>query len=75
VAIPGVSPLGWALLLGYPLGLMGSVTSYASGQAAVYYGSGYITRKEFWTLGFVVGVVFISTYAAIIVPWLAFLGV
>ena len=75
VAIPGVSPLGWALLLAYPLGLMGIVTSYASGQAAVYYGSGYITRRAFWTLGFVMGVVFISTYAAIIVPWLAFLGV
>lgn len=75
VAIPGVSPLGWALLLGYPLGLMGIVTSYGSGQAAVYYGSGYFTRRDFWALGFAMGLLFITVYAAMIVPWLAFLGV
>ena len=75
VAIPGVSPLGWALLLAYPLGLMGIVTSYGSGQSAVYFGSGYFTRRDFWRLGFAMGVLFITVYAAIVVPWLAFLGV
>lgn len=75
VAIPGVSPVRWALLLGYPLGLMGIVTSYGSGQSAVYFGSGYFTRRDFWGLGFVMGLLFVGVYAAIIVPWLAFLGV
>jgi L-tartrate/succinate antiporter len=73
--IPGVSPMAWALLLAYPLGLLGILTTYASGQAAVYYGSGFITRREFWVLGFVFGVFFFVVYIAIIVPWLAFLGI
>ena len=67
--------MAWALLLAYPLGLLGILTTYASGQAAVYYGSGFITRREFWVLGFVFGVFFFVVYIAIIVPWLAFLGI
>jgi L-tartrate/succinate antiporter len=74
VAIPGMSPTGWALLLAYPLGLMGILTSYASGQAAVYYGSGYVGKRDFWVLGLVMGCLFIGVYAALIVPWLSVVG-
>jgi L-tartrate/succinate antiporter len=75
VDIPGVSPIGWALLLAYPLGLLGILTTYTSGQAALYYGSGFFTRREFWILGFVCGLFFFVVYMAIIVPWLRFLGI
>ena len=75
VEIPGVSPTRWALLLGYSLGLMGILTTYGSGQAAIYYGSGYIKRKDFFVLGLVMGLVFFIVYVGIIVPWLAFLGI
>jgi L-tartrate/succinate antiporter len=75
VQIPGVSPTRWALLLAYSLGLMGILTTYGSGQAAIYYGSGYIKRRDFWALGLIVGLVFFIVYIAIIVPWLAFLGI
>lgn len=73
--IPIVSPLAWALLLAYALGLLGILTPYASGQNAVYYGSGYISRRAFWLLGLTLGVIFFVVYIAIIVPWLAFLQV
>jgi L-tartrate/succinate antiporter len=74
-AIPGISPVRWALLLGYSLGLMGVLTFYASGQSVIYYASGYISRRDFWVLGLVVGAIYMGVYLAIIVPWLAFLGV
>jgi L-tartrate/succinate antiporter len=75
IKIQVVSPLQWALLLGYSLGLLGILTPYGAGQSAVYFGSGYITRKDFWILGGILGVVYFTVYVIIIVPWLSFLGV
>ena len=75
VKIPVVSPVAWALLLSYPLGMMGVLTPYASGQNAVYYGSGYIKRRDLWLLGLLLGVIYMVVYLAIIVKWLEYLGV
>jgi L-tartrate/succinate antiporter len=75
IAVPGLSPLTWALLLGYSLGLMSILTSYAAGQNVIYYGSGFIARREFWTLGLMMGLLYFVIYLAIAVPWLTFLGV
>jgi L-tartrate/succinate antiporter len=74
VALGGHSPTRWALLLGYSLGLMGILTPYASGQSVIYYGSRYVTRRAFWTLGLVLGVLYLSVYLIIITPWLSYLG-
>jgi L-tartrate/succinate antiporter len=75
VKIPGVSPLAWALLLGYSLGLMGILTPYGGAHMAVYYGSGYVKGRDFWILGLILGLVFFFVYLAIIVPWLRFLSI
>jgi di/tricarboxylate transporter len=75
VMIPGLSAKEWALLLAYPLGLMGVLTTYTAGHNPIYYGSGYITRQAFWGLGLTLGVFFIAVYLAIAVPWLRYLGV
>lgn len=74
VTIPGVSPMQWSLLLAYPLGLMGVLTTYTAGHNPIYYGSGYISRQAFWGLGIVLGVCFLVIYLAIVVPWLSYLG-
>jgi len=73
IAVPGLSPLTWALLLGYSLGLMSILTSYAAGQNVIYYGSGFIARREFWALGLMMGVLYFVIYLSIAVPWLTFL--
>jgi L-tartrate/succinate antiporter len=73
--LPVVSPVAWALLLGYSLGLMGIVTPYGGAHLAVYYGSGYITGRDFWKLCSILGVIFFCVYIAIIIPWLAFLKI
>jgi L-tartrate/succinate antiporter len=73
VMIPGLSAKTWALLLAYPLGLMGVLTTYTAGHNPIYYGSGYISRQAFWGLGIVLGVFYLVTYLAIAVPWLRYL--
>ena len=74
VTIPGLSSTQWALLLSYPLGLMGVLTTYTAGHNPIYYGSGYISRQAFWVLGLVLGVFFFTTYLVIAIPWLRYLG-
>lgn len=70
IKIPGVSPVTWALLLAYPLGLMGILTPYGTGPSPIYYGCGYVKGKDFWILGGIMGVVFFLVYGLIEVPWL-----
>jgi L-tartrate/succinate antiporter len=74
LTVSGVSPMRWALLLAYSLGLMGILTPYGGGHQAIYYGSGFIPRRDFWVLGLILGVVYFVVYLVIIVPWLTFLG-
>ena len=74
LTITEISPTRWSLLLGYPLGLMGVLTFYSSGQSVIYYASGYISRRDFWVLGFVMGAMFIGVYLLLMPRWLAFLG-
>lgn len=70
LAVPGVPPRTFALLLCYSLGLMGILTPYATGPAPVYFGSGYIPRRDFWLLGLFFGVVFVAVLLGIGVPFL-----
>ena len=74
LTIDAFSPTRWSLLLGYPLGLMGVLTFYSSGQSVIYYASGYISRRDFWVLGFVMGALFVGVYLLLIPRWLAFLA-
>lgn len=71
VAVPGLPVPTFVLLLGFSLGLMGVLTPYATGPAPVYYGCGFISRREFWRLGGGFGVIFLGALLAIGVPWLA----
>ncbi len=75
VGMPDLPPKAWALLLCYSLGLMGILTPYATGAAAIYYNSGYISHRDFWLYGLVLGVIFLSVYLMLGVPWLLWRGV
>jgi L-tartrate/succinate antiporter len=72
-AVPGVQAKPLALALCYSLGLMGILTPYATGPAPVFYGSGFVTRKEFWTLGLIFGAMFLAVLIAIDIPFLLYL--
>jgi L-tartrate/succinate antiporter len=68
--VPDMPMKTLALLLCGTLGLMGILTPYATGPSPIYYGCGYISRKEYWILGSVFGVIFIAVYLAVGYPYL-----
>ncbi len=68
--IPGIPILPFALLLVYSLGLMGVISPYATGPSPIYYGSGYISRTDFWKLGLIFGLIFFAALLLIGMPWL-----
>jgi L-tartrate/succinate antiporter len=69
-AVPGLPVEKFALLLCYSLGIMGVITPYATGPGPVYYGSGYVSRRDFWKLGLLFGVIFLAVLLAIELPYL-----
>jgi L-tartrate/succinate antiporter len=69
--IPGIDMPVFALLLCLTLGIMGILTPYATGPSPVYYGSGYLSAKDYWKLGGVFGVLFIVLFLVVTVPWMA----
>lgn len=69
-AVPGLPVKVLSLLLGYSLGLMGVITPYATGPAPVYYGSGYVSRRDFWLLGLIFGLLYLAALLGIGTPYL-----
>lgn len=72
-SVPGMPILIFALLLCYQSGIMGILTPYATGPSPIYFGSGYISRKDFWTLGLVFGAIFLFAVLIIGIPYLTML--
>jgi len=70
LAIPDFPVKPYAMLLAYTLGLMGVLTPYATGPAPVYYGSGFLSRRDFWGLGLIFGCIFIVVLLVIGMPYL-----
>ena len=73
VVIPDLPIPVVALCLSYTLGLMGVITPYATGSAPLYYGSGYISHRDFWTLGLVFGAFYLVMVLAVELPYLVLL--
>lgn len=68
--IPGLDVNQVTLLMMLSLGIMGILTPYGTGPSPVWYGSGYIKAKEFWTLGFVFGIFYLVVFLIICIPWI-----
>jgi L-tartrate/succinate antiporter len=64
-AIPDMPVRTFAMLLAFSLGIMGVITPYATGPAPVYFGSGFISRRDFWRLGLIFGLIFLGALLAI----------
>ena len=69
-ALPGVPAKMLAMLLCYSIGLQGIITPYATGPSPVYYGSGYLPRRDFWLLGAIFGFIFLAVMLLVEVPYL-----
>jgi L-tartrate/succinate antiporter len=69
-AIPGVNMRTLAMLLCVSLGIMGIITPYATGPSPIYYGSGFVSRKDFWLQGFIFGAIFLGVLLLVGVPYM-----
>jgi L-tartrate/succinate antiporter len=72
IAVPEMPVKLISLLFCYTLGLMGIISPYATGPGPIYYGSGYISRKEFWILGLVFGMIYLAALLLVGLPYLQF---
>ncbi|HEX9142885.1 MAG TPA: anion permease [Candidatus Binatia bacterium] len=72
IAVPEMPVKLISLLFCYTLGFMGIISPYATGPGPIYYGSGYISRKDFWTLGLIFGAIYLAVLLLIGIPYLRF---
>jgi L-tartrate/succinate antiporter len=72
--IPGMPMREYALLLCLTIGIMSVISPYASGVNPVYYGSGYLPARDFWTLGAIFGAIFLAVFLLVSVPWVLATG-
>ena len=72
--IPGMPMREYAILLCLTLGIMSVLSPYASGVNSVYYGSGYLPAPDFWRLGGIFGLIFITVFLVVGVPWVLTTG-
>ncbi len=73
-AVPGMPVRTLALMLAFNGGIMGILTPYATGPAPAYFGCGYITRRDFWRLGFIFGLIFLGALLVVGLPALLATG-
>ncbi|KAL2490972.1 Dicarboxylate transporter 2.1 [Abeliophyllum distichum] len=69
--VPGVLA---ALALAYNTNLFGALTHYSSGQAAVYFGAGYVDLPDIFKYGFIMAVVNAVIWGVVGTFWWKFLG-
>ena len=72
--IPGMNMPQLTLTLCLTLGIMGILTPFATGPSPIYYGSGYLPAKDYWWLGAIFGVIFITAFLLIGIPWITLTG-
>lgn len=70
----GVPPVLAAITLAYSVNLFGSLTHYASGQAAAYYGSGFMKLNEVFAMGAINGFLGLFLWATLGMPCWKALG-
>ncbi|KAI3448246.1 hypothetical protein Pfo_004911 [Paulownia fortunei] len=69
--VPGVLA---ALALAYNTNLFGALTHYSSGQAAVYFGAGYVDLPDVFKFGFILALVNAVIWGVVGTFWWKFLG-
>lgn len=70
----GVPALLLGLMLGFTGSLYGTLTHYGHGPAPVFFGSGYVELKTWWTYGLIIGLLFLAIYLIIGTSWMSLIG-
>lgn len=64
-----------AMLFAFFSNIFGSTTHYGWGPAPLFYGSGYVTEKEWWGYSAIIGIVYIIIWGVIGSLWMKVIGV
>ncbi|EAI4691523.1 DASS family sodium-coupled anion symporter [Campylobacter jejuni] len=70
----GAPPLLYAFIMIASGNVMMALTHYATGTAPVIFGTGYVTLKKWWSIGFVISIVDIVVMIAVGLIWWKILG-
>ncbi|ECQ9203394.1 TPA: anion permease [Campylobacter jejuni] len=70
----GAPPLLYAFIMIVSGNVMMALTHYATGTAPVIFGTGYVTLKKWWSIGFVISIVDIVVMIAVGLFWWKILG-
>lgn len=70
----GTPPMLASLVLGAFSCMFGSLTTYGCGPAPIYFGAGYVTTKEWFSLGFIMSLVNLTIWFTVGFAWWHFLG-
>jgi len=69
MAVNGLPVRAVVFVLVYSLGLMGILTPYGTGPAPIWHSTGYIATKDFWRLGFIVGMMYLFALLVFGLPY------
>jgi citrate:succinate antiporter/L-tartrate/succinate antiporter len=72
--IPDLQVETLTMLCLYGLGLMGVISPYATGPAPMYFGSGFIGRRDFWKFGAIFGAIYFAGLL-LLIPWIRTLSI
>ncbi|MDM1406618.1 anion permease [Myroides sp. DF42-4-2] len=70
----GVPPMLLALTLGFMGSIYGTLTHYGHGPAPVFFGSGYVELKAWWSYGLCIGLLLLAVYLILGTTWLSIIG-
>jgi DASS family divalent anion:Na+ symporter len=74
VIAAGAPPTLAVLALSYASNLQASLTHYGTTPAPIYFGSRYVTQREWWRVGFVTSLVTLSIWGTVGLAWWKLLG-
>jgi DASS family divalent anion:Na+ symporter len=70
----GAPPVLAVLALAYASNLQASLTHYGTTPAPIYFGSGYVTQREWWSVGFAISLVTLTIWGTVGLAWWKVLG-
>lgn len=70
----GTNPVLAVLCFAFSSNLFGGLTHYGSGPAPLFYGSGYVTIKDWWRVGFILSLVNIFIWFILGTIWWDLMG-
>ena len=73
--VTGTPSLLAALALGFTSNLFASLTHYGSTGAVVFFGTGFVPVRTWWSIGLLTGIINLMTWGIVGAGWWKFLGI